>query len=401
MRLLFLTSRLPYPPDRGDRLRTYHLLKHLGREHEITLVSFVNSREEAQMGVKLDAFCREVHLIVRPMARSVSTAISNIWRRQPLQLLYYRSRKMQKLVDRLLAKEKFEAVYVHLFRMAPYVINHRQLYRIVDLTDVISSEIGASLPYRAWASRVLYSHEQMRIAEYERRVVGWAEEAWLISERDKLKLAESCPQANLHRIPNGVDLTRFFPTEHKKPAHNMLFVGHMGVFRNIDAVMYLVYEILPKVRREIPDIQLNIVGAGTSPQIRGLEKHAGVTVLGYVSDLIGQLNQSTVFVAPIRFSAGIQNKVLEAMAAGVAVVTTSNVNEGISAHPGQEILVGDNTKELADCIVRILSDEPFRSRLRLAGRAFVEKRFSWQAAVERMRQIEEGLAQADITRRGP
>ena len=317
----------------------------------------------------------------------MSTAISNIWRRQPLQLLYYRSRNMQKLVDRLLAKEKFEAVYVHLFRMAPYVINHRQLYRIVDLTDVISSEIGASLPYRAWASRVLYSHEQMRIAEYERRVVGWAEEAWLISERDKLKLAESCPQANLHRIPNGVDLTRFFPTEHKKPAHNMLFVGHMGVFRNIDAVMYLVYEIMPKVRREIPDIQLNIVGAGTSPQISGLEKHAGVTVLGYVSDLNGQLNQSTVFVAPIRFSAGIQNKVLEAMAMDKPVVTTSKALQGIKAIPEKHILVADDAAEFASKVCLLLKNKLKKEKIASNARKFVKATYNWENNMNKLKEI--------------
>ena len=400
MRILYLTSRLPYPPNRGDRLRTYHLLRHLSQEHEITLVSFVNSREEAQLGRKLDEFCREIHLIVRPALRSLAAVIGNIWRPQPMQLLYYRSHMMRHLVDKVLAGEKYDVAYIHLFRMAPYVVNHPELYRIVDLTDVISSEISASLPYRAWASRVVYRQEQLRIAEYERRVVGWADEAWLISERDKLKLAEFRPQTNLHRIPNGVDLIRFFPADYKKPANTMLFVGHMGVFRNIDAVMYLVNEIMPRVRREIPDIQLKIVGAGTSQQLRDLEKHAGVTVMGYVSDLNGQLNQSTVFVAPIRFSAGIQNKILEAMAAGVAVVTTSNVNEGISALPGQEILVGDSTKDLADIIVRVLSNEPFRLRLSLAGRAFVEKRFSWQTAVDRLRQIEEGIAKKDNMRHG-
>ncbi len=239
MKLLFLTSRLPFPPNRGDRLRTYHLLQHLGREHEVTLVSFVKSREEAQMARELDAFCKEVHLVVRPTILSVVRAIGNIWRRQPMQSLYYRSPKMKQLVARLLESGQYEAAYVHLFRMAPYVVEHPELYRIVDLTDVVSSEIAASLPYRSWISRVLYRHERLRISDYECRVAKWAEEIWLISERDRLKLAASCPLTNLRLIPNGVDLTSFYPAEQKNGAYNLLFVGHLGVFHNIDAVLYL------------------------------------------------------------------------------------------------------------------------------------------------------------------
>ena len=389
MRILFLTSRLPFPPNRGDRLRTYHLLRNLGREHEVTLVSFVNSSEEAQMAEELVPYCKEMHLMIRPTARSVITAIGNAWRRQPLQALYYRSRKMQQLVDRVLASEKYEVAYVHLFRMAPYVFDHPELYRIVDLTDVISLEIAASLPYRSWASRVLYRYEQLRIKDYECRVAAWTEEAWLISERDKVKLAEPCPKANLQVVPNGVDLDHYYPAAQMAVGRNLLFVGNLAVFHNIAAIMFLVKQILPIVRQEIPDCMLTIIGAGMSRQIEDLEHYPGVKVLGFVPDLNRALNEAAVFVAPLRFSAGIQNKVLEAMAASVAVVTTSNVNAGLAAIPGQEIVVGDNAHDLAVGVVRLLSDEPYRLRLGQAGRSFVAQRFSWQTAVERMRKIEQ------------
>ena len=345
------------------------------------------------MGQELEAYCEEMHLLVRPKLRSQLATIANIWRRQPLQALYYRSAKMQRLVDGLLSRRTYDAAYVHLFRMAPYVVGKLDLYRIVDLTDMISSEIAASLPYRPPVSRMIYRLEQPRIASYERRVVGWAEETWLISERDRSKMAESQPAANLQVVPNGVDLARFYPLEQESPEKRLLFVGHLDVFHNIDAASFLLNELYPRVRNRIPQCTLDIVGPGTGLQLSGQEPGQGVRLRGFVPDLNQALNLAAVFVAPLRFSAGVQNKVLEAMAAAVPVVTTSNVIDGLGAKPGEDVMIGDGADELVAKIVALLEDEKLRRRVGQAGRSFVEKRFSWQVAVERLDQIEHLLSQ--------
>lgn len=391
MRLLFLTSRLPYPPDRGDRLRTYHLLRQLSEEHAITLVSFVVTETEAQWKSQLAPFCEEIHLVVRSKKRSQLTAAANFWRKLPMQALYYRAAEMQRLVDRLLAKGGFDAVYVHLFRMAPFVYGKCGLYRIVDLTDMISSEIEASMPYRSPLSRLIYHLERPRIASYERQVAGWAEETWLISERDRALLAKSIPSANLRLVPNGVDLERFRPITGRSSSKRLLFVGHLDVFHNMDAASYLVKEIFPLVRRRVPECTLDIVGPGTGFRLADHERIQGIQMRGFVPDLNQVLNEAAVFVAPLRFSAGVQNKVLEAMAAGLPVVTTRNVSEGLGAHPGEELLVGSEPDELAEAIVGLLEDAAQRRQLGLAGREFVKGRFSWQVAGDRLRRIERKL----------
>jgi sugar transferase (PEP-CTERM/EpsH1 system associated) len=389
MKLLFLTSRLPYPPNRGDRLRTYHLLSQLAQEHEITLVSFVTSKEEATQGGALDPLCAAKHLIVRPQPRSQLTTVANFWRRQPMQALYYRSRRMQNLVDQLLAEEEFDAVYAHLFRMAPYIDKCQDIYRVVDLTDVISHEIAASLPYRPVPSRLVYRLELPRIASYERQVAAWAEEAWLISERDRAQLAQGQPAANLHVVPNGVDLHRFYPMAGKTAEMRLLFVGHLDVFHNVDAAHYLMQEIFPRVRMRLPGCRLDIVGPGRGIKNSSLDH--GVRVRGFVPDLNQALNEAAVFVAPLRFSAGVQNKVLEAMAAGLPVVTTKNVNDGLGAQAGKELLLGENTTDLVRAIVRLLENEPLRKRMGQAGRTLISERFSWRVAQDRMRHIEQQL----------
>lgn len=391
MRLLFLTSRLPYPPNRGDRLRAYHFIEHLSREHDITLVSFIARESERPNLEPLRALCKEVRVVPLSAARSALSVVANLWRREPLQLLYYRSRAMCRLVELTAASTQFDVVFVHLFRMVPYVTGLENTYRVVDLTDVISKEIDRSLRYRGLLSRIVYRLEGRRIAAYERKVADLADETWLISEADRQILAAQCPSANLRVVTNGVDFEQFRPTGQPARTNSLILVGHFGVFHNVDAATFLVQEVLPIVRREIHDCTLSLVGADPSPQVRRLADPPSVVVTGYVPDLNASLNQASVFVAPLRFSAGVQNKALEAMASGCPVVTTSLVNEGLGAQPGSEILVADTAEAMARHIVRLLQDETLRSEIGTAGMRFVRRTYRWSHVVQCMRSIEDNL----------
>ncbi|MCI0645213.1 MAG: TIGR03087 family PEP-CTERM/XrtA system glycosyltransferase [Chloroflexi bacterium] len=394
MRLLCLTARLPYPPDRGDRLRAFHMIEHLAREHEITLVSFIADKAEREHLAQLRPYCRELHVVARGPRWSAVTAGANLWRRQPLQALYYRSRAMHQLVERLLDRQRFDATYVHLFRMAPYVLAHPELYRIIDLTDVVSEEVNRSLPYRRPFWRLVYTLERPRIERYERYIVNQLEETWLIAEADRQLLAAVCPQANIQVIPNGVDVATFRPTGQSPEPDSLIFVGHMGVYHNVDAAIHLARDVLPLVQKQLPGCRLTLAGANPAPEVRRLAENPAVTVTGFVPDLNRCLNQAAVFVAPLRFAAGVQNKVLEAMAAGRPVVTTTLVNQGLGAQPGQELLVADGAEQTARQIVALLRDEQLRARLGAAGRAFVQKTYSWKHAVRRMREVEKSLLEA-------
>ena len=152
---------------------------------------------------------------------------------------------MQQAVDETLCRQRFDAAYVHLFRMAPYLDGQRDLYRIVDLTDVISSELARSMAYRGAASRLVYKLEAPRIERYEREVAQRFEEVWLVSEHDRQLLTQQCPDANIRVVPNGVDFVTFHPTGQPAESNSLLFTGHMRVFHNIDAATFLAKEILP------------------------------------------------------------------------------------------------------------------------------------------------------------
>ena len=396
MRILFLTARLPYPPTRGDRLRAYHFLRVLAHEHRITLLSFIGNEHEAGNLSPLRAFCEDIQLVHRPPWQSTLSAAAGLWRPLPLQALYYRSPVMQGAIDRLLAREAFDAVYVHLFRMAQYVSGRFRPYRILDLTDAISGEVVRSLPYREPFWRLVYRLELPRIQRYEREMVGRFDETWVISETERAAVAAALgPSApgngrlppNLRVVSNGVEAERYRPQVRPATAPALVFVGHMGVFHNIDAAERLATVILPRVREEVPSARLDIIGAEPTARVRALAGRPGVRALGHLTDLNAALNEATVFVAPLRFAAGVQNKALEAMAAGLPVVTTAEVNAGLRATPGEHLLVAEDDETLAALTIDLLRDPAQRARLAAAGREFVLREFRWEAVAERMREI--------------
>jgi sugar transferase (PEP-CTERM/EpsH1 system associated) len=391
MRILCLTSRLPYPPDRGDRLRAYDFIRKLSQEHELTLLSFIAEESEREHLPSLQPFCTGLHVVQMSRLHSSISVLGNLWRPAPLQASYYRSTTMNRLVDNILSTRSFDAAYVHLFRMTPYLADRSDLYRIVDLTDAISQEIIRSLPYRGPVWRAIYALERPRIERFERWVARTFEETWLISDADRQVLSATCPNTNLRVIPNGVDQDRFFPTGQACTPDSLIFVGHMGVFHNVDAARHLVLDILPIVQSEIPGCTLSIVGAEPNARVRALGADPAVSVTGYVPNLNAHLNQAAVFVAPLRFAAGVQNKVLEAMAAARPVVTSSLVNAGLGAREGIEVLVADDAETTAKHIAKLLKDTSRRKEIGQAARQFVLEKYSWDQLLRRMNEIEAQL----------
>lgn len=392
MRILFLTGRLPYPPNRGDRLRAYHFLRVLAREHQITLLSFIgDDRETGNIG-PLRQFCEDIQLVHRGQLQSTMTTGLNVWRSIPLQSLYYRSSVMQGAVDRLLERRHFDAVYVHLFRMAQFVADRPRPYRILDLTDAISTEIERALPYHDPKWRMIYRLELPRIRRYEREIVRKFNETWLISDAERAQLLQGKTDDRVIVIPNGVDTDRFRPSNPTGADNKIIFVGHMGVFHNIDAADYMARDILPRIHKVLPSVQLDLVGAEPADQVRHLAKLPMVRVPGHVADLNAALNDATLFAAPLRFAAGIQNKVLEAMAAGLPVVTSSYVNEGIQATDGVHLIVADEPDTFAGRVVDLLQDPALRRKIGRAGREFVMSRYRWEDVLDRLKIVAESQA---------
>jgi len=389
MRILALTARFPYPPNRGDRLRAYNFIRSLSQEHEIHLISFIEQEAERAYIAEMEKYCAQVRVIRQNKIQSaMAIGLRILWQRDPLQVLYYRSRAMQALVDEMIRENTYDIAYVHLFRMAQFVEHIPNLYRIIDLTDVISEEVRRSMPYRQAASRTMFRLEGPRVVRYERWAANHFEESWLISGHDASVLRQACPGSNIHVVRNGVDTKRFRPQPIATVPNRLLFVGHMSVFHNVDAATYLAQKILPLVRQQIPEVTLRIVGAEPNTAAQALDALPNVDVVGFVDDLNAELNATQVFVAPLRFAAGVQNKVLEAMAAGRPVVTTPLVNQGIGAADGTHLLTGQTPDELAARILTLLRTPEQRAKIGAAGMLFVRGQYNWDLVRKRVGEIE-------------
>ena len=387
MRILALTARLPFPPNRGDRLRAYNFLKSLSREHEIHLVSFITNYSELEHINELRKYCHDIQVIKQSVWSSFFKVGTNLLKKTPLQVLYYASRDMEWLIRSKLAQQSFDIAYIHLFRMAPYLENNHELYRILDLTDIISREISRSIKYRAIPSRLLYLIELPRIQQYERTIAKNFEEIWLISSADREAFHVASSSARIEIISNGIDTSRYFPSGEAIEQNSIIMTGHFNVPHNIDAAILLARQVLPLVQTHIPSSKLYIVGAEPSNNVRKLNDLSRVEVTGYVHDFNSYLNRAAVFAAPLRFAAGIQNKILEAMAAARPIVTTGIANDGIRALPGEHILISDTVQDMADKIIYLFQHPEISQRIGYAARQFVINKYSWDTVLSRANQI--------------
>ncbi|HEU4725793.1 MAG TPA: glycosyltransferase family 4 protein [Candidatus Eisenbacteria bacterium] len=389
MRILFLTSRLPSPPVGGDRFRVFHLLRTAAEAgHRIDLVSFDDGRSDPSALDPLKRFTSSYEIVSQPKWVSWMRAASALPTKLPLQAAYYRSDEMSRRVSRAFDRNAPDVVYTHLFRMAPYALaerRRRDARWILDLTDVISGGIERSLPYRRGPQQWLYREEGRRIARYEAEVAPRFDDCWVISDAEARALGAIAPEASIRVVPNGFEPERNIVAPARERA-SLLFFGNHDVLHNRDAARFLATEILPRVREAIPETTLDIAGKGADA-LGAWVRRPGVRVLGFVPDLDRELRRASLFVAPHRFAAGVQNKVLQALSAGTPVVTTPVVQQGLAPAPDDVLRVADGAPALADQVVALLRDPREAARLGERGRVWACSRFNWR---ESLAAFEEG-----------
>lgn len=375
---------MPCAPVGGDRFRVYHVMRAAAEAgHSVHLLSFdTHRRDEAELEA-LSEFARGIDSVPLPRALSWLRAARALPGRVPLQAAYYASARMDRRVRETLRRVRPHVVVTHLFRMAPYALPHLQRSRarwILDLTDVISAGIDRSLPFRAGVDRWIYRVEGPRIRDYEAGVAPRFHECWVISEAEAAQLAAIASGAQIRVVPNGMS-----PEQLRLPVARergrLLFLGFHDVMHNRDAVRFLVERIFPRVRAQVPEATLVVAGKGSEAARGWAERTPGVRVLGFVDDPEDELARSAVFVAPHRFAAGVQNKVVQALASGTPVVTTPIVRAGLEPVPDGVLRVGEDADAIAAHVVALLRDPESAAALGSLGRGWARARFTWDASV--------------------
>ncbi len=383
--LLYLVHRIPYPPNKGDKIRSFHLLKHLGKRYRVHLGAFVDDRADwAHAKAVGELAGGEVCLL--PLHRTGATlkSTSGLLSGEPLTLPYYRDRRMQRWVDGLLASGRIKRVLVYSSSMAQYVMSRADLNRVIDFVDIDSDKWRQYAQKKPWPLNWVYRREATRLLAYEHRVTQAFDAVTFVSDAEAALFKRQIPEGvdKVFGLSNGVD-TEYFSPDHALPnpygpqERALVFTGAMDYWANVDAVTWFAADVFRAVRDRVPEARFYIVGARPTPEVQKLATIPGVTVTGGVVDIRPYLAHAAVAVAPLRIARGIQNKVLEAMAMARPVVVSPEALEGIAAAPGRELLVARNGEEFRSRCVALLQGEPDGGAIGARARARVTADYSW------------------------
>ncbi|MCY4402763.1 MAG: TIGR03087 family PEP-CTERM/XrtA system glycosyltransferase [Candidatus Poribacteria bacterium] len=407
MRILFLSLRCPYPPHRGDRIRSYHFIKQLSKRHDITSVFFAESDSDIEAVEHLQPFCERVEWVrFRPTFASINTAIHCL-SPNPLQVHYWYSSQMQRKINQLLDEIDYDLIHAQLFRMGQYVKKTRGITKVLDLCDSLALNLARRAELDCTPKRFLVKLEEKRVRRYEVEIMKSFDSGTVVANFDRDYLLNQDKNLNLSVVPMGVDLKYFNPMQDninngaetynmtssiqnesaKDRSKNLLFTGTMNYFPNSDAVIYFCNDIFPLIQKQHPEITFYIVGNHPTEQVRRLSQKKGVIVTGFVPDIRPYFQKASVFVAPLRAGSGIQTKNLEAMAMETPVVTTSIGAMGLEAEVDKELLIADTPKLFAESVNNLIENPDVKHDLAKAGRKRVETSYDWQVLVERLEQV--------------
>lgn len=395
--LLFLTNRIPYPPDKGEKIRGWHMLRRLARSHRLHVAGFLDDPVDPAHvehvrrvagGETLFAPLRRLPAQLRSLHALAAGG--------SLSCAQYQAPAIDHWVERVVRAHAIGGTYVLSSAMAAYVMRRPALRRgptILDMVDVDSDKYRQYAGRAAPPMRWIYAREADRLGRHERAAALWFDTTLLVAPHETELFRAMAPEsrARIRTVANGVDLEHFdpgapWPSPYTPDARALVFTGRMDYAPNVDAAEWFARAVLPLVTARAPDVHFWIVGANPAARVRRLATLSGVTVTGRVDDVRPYLAHARAAVAPLRLSRGVQNKVLEAMAMARPVIATRAATAALAAHPGRDLLVADSPRELADAVVRAL-DPGFGAALGAAARAYVAAAHGWDAALAPVDQL--------------
>ncbi len=386
MKLLVVLSRVPFPLEKGDKLRAYHLVKRLAMRHEVYLFCLTDQRVQPEHLAHLLTICSRIEVVRLARWRILARLATAVISRLPFQVAYFHHRIAQRAIDRVIAEFRPDHVLCQLVRTTEYVRHHYDLPKTLDYMDTLSKGMERRTENASFWSRPLMQAETRRLIAYENLMLDLFDRHVIISAQDRDLLYHPA-RDQVEVIPNGVDTTYFSPREAVK-THDLLFTGNMNYPPNIDSVLYLVNNVLPIVRRQRPQTTLLISGVDPSPQVRDLAKADPlITVSGRVPDIRDAYAHAKVFAAPMQIGTGLQNKLLEAMAMRMPCVTSALANNAVGAEPNVSILLGSEPSTYAEHILRLLGDPSERDRIAGNGYTFVREHFDWERSADNLDRL--------------
>ncbi|MCX7104217.1 MAG: TIGR03087 family PEP-CTERM/XrtA system glycosyltransferase [Methylococcales bacterium] len=391
--ILFLAHRIPFPPNKGDKIRSYHFLSYLTTIYNVYLGAFIDDPNDWQYTEKLDVICIETFYLKLNTFKAKLKSLKGFLTGEALSLPYYRSETMQHWVDSTITKNSISKVFIFSSVMAQFIKKTHDVEMFVDFVDVDSDKWRQYATSKSGLSALIYQRESNYLSSYEKKIAEQAKVSFFVSEQEA-NLFKLLVPANLRKkitsISNGVD-TNFFSSEQlfiSPYAINedvIVFTGAMDYWANVDAVKWFSDEILPIILLNFPLVKFYIVGSKPTKTVKALANKS-VVVTGTVEDIRPYITHARLAIAPLRIARGIQNKVLEAMAMGKYVVTTSAAMEGISYDKSLDVFIGDNIDEVAKLLNKLLQKKS-AEMISNVNRKFVIDNYSWNKNANKLIEL--------------
>jgi sugar transferase (PEP-CTERM/EpsH1 system associated) len=399
--IVFLVHRIPYPPNKGDKIRSYHLLQALSKQYKVHLGCFVDDALDWEYADKLLPFCESLHCVPLRKSSRYLKGLKAITSGQPITLPYYRSSHMQRWVTQTIAQHAIARALVFSSSMAQYLEGERfaHLKRVIDFVDVDSDKWAQYADKKHGLARWVYQREHRTLRRYEHRIAGAFDTCVFVSNEEARLFSNQLPATLASKVVhllNGVDTRYFNPSagfdapEIRCRSPYLVFTGAMDYWANVDATRWLCQQVWPQLKQLHPALNFYIVGGHPTAEARALERVPGVHLTGRVQDVRPYLHQAELVVAPLQIARGIQNKVLEAMAMGKPIVATSMAMEGIDQCPGLCLTIADSPDDFTTaCDLMLKGRYPGQPA---ANRAWVVNRFGWDQTLGPLSALLEGTA---------
>jgi len=384
LRLFVLLSRFPYPLEKGDKLRAFHQLRILSKHHQVFLCALHENDLDKSWIEEVKQYCTELKTIHISKFNQVINLGFSILGNEPFQVAYFYQKLAQKEVLSCIEQWKPDAIYCQLLRTAKYVENIDNTPKIIDFQDAFSKGIERRLETDSWYWKPILNSELKRLNRYEEQVFKTFDHCTIISEQDRNQLPFT-QRNEVKIVRNGVELDDFSPSSETKSV-DVLFAGNMGYPPNVEGAVFLENEVMPLVRKQIPEAKLMLAGARPDQKVKELANEY-TEVTGWVDDMRDCYAKAKVFVAPMMIGTGLQNKLLEAMAMRIPCVTSTLANNALHAKANEEILIAETAQEYANHILELLDNSSRSEQIATAGHNLVTEHFSWEGATKPLLEI--------------
>ncbi|MDR3439926.1 TIGR03087 family PEP-CTERM/XrtA system glycosyltransferase [Telmatospirillum sp.] len=384
--LLFLSQRIPFPPNKGDKLRSFSVLRHLAKSWKIHLGCFVDDPADWRYLDDLRPYCADLCCVGLDKRWAKLKSLRGLVSGTSLSVPYFHSRRLSQWVGTVLRDVQPQAAFLFSSVMGQYIPDNDRLRPrrvVMDFVDVDSDKWRQYAQMHSLPMSWVYGRESRRLLAFDRGVAGGADASIFVSAPEAALFRQLAPEvaAKTHAISNGIDFSYFSadtsqPSPFPAGSRGVVFTGAMDYWPNVDAAIWFAEEMFPAIRARVPEAVLFIVGGNPAPKVVKLGELPGVTVTGRVPDVRPYLTYASASVAPLRVARGIQNKVLEGMAMGKVVITTDQGLEGIEALPGRELLVANDVASFISATVRALTDASLAPMGAAARRRIVDS-YSW------------------------